>query len=537
MDKPKILVVEDEKDVAKVIAINLKLEGMDVIEAHDGAEAIRVLNEERPDCVLLDVMLPKISGWDVLKYIKSHPTTTDIPVVMVTAKVSERDQLRGFGAGAVKYITKPFSPSALIEAIKSVLKPQIRDLIAKERRETIERLQLSTLQRISEILITTRTLDELVEGISKKISSIFDTPLFALVLIQPHPEIHIYDPGLRESMPAHSGVIKKPASSELLSKLEVLFKTNRYHVEIGESKDIKLSDIIANSDRKLDGYAFPLFETSVLLGAMVIAGEALSLSNDELSLLSTIANHISVATARVMLHESLMEDERVRRFLLHKTIDAQEMERKRLASEIHDSVMQSLVGISYKLKALEAQVKRNSPNGLLKEIRSLEGELSRNLEELRELLLGLTPPALEELGLPAALREQISSFHERTGIEVDFAIPENIPNISKTARINVYRIIQEALNNVEKHSNATKVSISFENHNSGYLKLTISDNGTGFEPLTREEKLRSLGLATMRERAELLGGTLDIESEPGKGTKVHLFIPEESFMEEKYGKD
>jgi len=531
MEKPKILVVEDEKDVAKVIAINLKLEGMDVIEAYDGAEAIRILGEERPDCVLLDIMLPKISGWDVLKYIKSHPSTTDIPVVMVTAKVAERDQLRGLGAGAVKYITKPFSPSSLIEAIKSVLKPQIRDLIVKERREAIERLQLSTLQRVSEILITTKTLDELAESISKKISTIFETPLFALILTEPNPQIYIFDASLKETAPVHSPVVKKTASPELMSKLVRLFKSDRCCMKVGESNKIKLTDIFTDAPQTFEGYIFPLFETSVVIGAVAIAGENLSLSNNEISLLSTIANQLSMTLTRVMLHENLMDDQKLRRYLLHRTIDAQEAERKRIASEIHDSIMQSLVGTIYKLKALERGAQQNSTNGLIKEIRHLEEELSRNVEELRALLLGLTPPALEELGLIAALREHVSVFNAKTGIKVDLNLPENVPNISKTAKINVYRIIQEALNNVEKHSKAAKVSLSIENPNGGDLKITISDDGAGFKPMSREEKLRSLGIATMRERAELLGGTLQIESEPGKGTKVQLLLPKEVFTE------
>ncbi len=531
MEKPKILVVEDEKDVAKVIAINLKLEGMDVIEAYDGAEAIRILGEERPDCVLLDIMLPKISGWDVLKYIKSHPSTTDIPVVMVTAKVAERDQLRGLGAGAVKYITKPFSPSSLIEAIKSVLKPQIRDLIVKERREAIERLQLSTLQRVSEILITTKTLDELAESISKKISTIFETPLFALILTEPNPQIYIFDASLKETAPVHSPVVKKTASPELMSKLVRLFKSDRCCMKVGESNKIKLTDIFTDAPQTFEGYIFPLFETSVVIGAVAIAGENLSLSNNEISLLSTIANQLSMTLTRVMLHENLMDDQKLRRYLLHRTIDAQEAERKRIASEIHDSIMQSLVGTIYKLKALERGAQQNSTNGLIKEIRHLEEELSRNVEELRALLLGLTPPALEELGLIAALREYVSVFNAKTGIKVDLNLPENVPNISKTAKINVYRIIQEALNNVEKHSKAAKVSLSIENPNGGDLKITISDDGAGFKPMSREEKLRSLGIATMRERAELLGGTLQIESEPGKGTKVQLLLPKEVFTE------
>ena len=100
MQKPRILVVEDERDVAKVISINLQLEGMDVTEVHDGSTAISSIEEAIPDCIVLDVMLPKISGWDILKHIKSNPATANIPVVMVTAKVGERDQLRGLGAGA-----------------------------------------------------------------------------------------------------------------------------------------------------------------------------------------------------------------------------------------------------------------------------------------------------------------------------------------------------------------------------------------------------------------------------------------------------
>ncbi len=182
MQKPRILVVEDERDVSKVISINLQLEGMEVTEVHDGPTAISSIEEAIPDCVVLDVMLPKISGWDILKHIKSNPATANVPVVMVTAKVGERDQLRGLGAGAVKYITKPFSPVALTEAIKSVLKPQAREEVARERRESIERLQLSTIHKISDILISAPALDELLEGVADKLTAHFDMPFCALIL-------------------------------------------------------------------------------------------------------------------------------------------------------------------------------------------------------------------------------------------------------------------------------------------------------------------------------------------------------------------
>src|SRR5450759_780327 len=193
MQKPKILVVEDERDVSKVISINLELEGMEVTEAHDGPTALALIEESKPDCVVLDVMLPKISGWDILKFIKNNPATADTPVVMVTAKVGERDQLRGLGAGAVKYITKPFSPVALTEAIKSVLKPQAREAVARERRESIERLQLSTIHKISDILISAPALDELLEGVADKLTAHFDMPFCALILSEDEePEVYAF---------------------------------------------------------------------------------------------------------------------------------------------------------------------------------------------------------------------------------------------------------------------------------------------------------------------------------------------------------
>lgn len=116
-----VLVVDDEPDVQLLCRVNLEFEGYRVLEAADGQQALDRLADEPVDVVLLDVMLPKLDGWQVLERIKSDPRTKDVPVVMLTAKVQDQDQVRGWSGGAAEYITKPFSPLSLSQVVHDVL--------------------------------------------------------------------------------------------------------------------------------------------------------------------------------------------------------------------------------------------------------------------------------------------------------------------------------------------------------------------------------------------------------------------------------
>ena len=137
----KVLVVDDEADVLLLCRVNLEFEGYDVVEASDGEEAMRKVAEERPDVVLLDVMMPKMDGWQVLAALKGDPVTSDIPVVMLTAKVQDQDQIKGWSGGAAEYITKPFSPLALSQVLEEVLSKDPEEE-ERRRRMILEKLQL-----------------------------------------------------------------------------------------------------------------------------------------------------------------------------------------------------------------------------------------------------------------------------------------------------------------------------------------------------------------------------------------------------------
>src|SRR5215212_297724 len=129
MPKPKILIVEDERALAEVLAANLEREGFDVLTAHDGQDGLRQAQLKLPDLVVLDLMLPLKPGLEVCRELRNGARTREIPIIMVTAKAEESDELVGFAVGADDYVTKPYSVKILIERIKK----QLRRRQAKEQ--------------------------------------------------------------------------------------------------------------------------------------------------------------------------------------------------------------------------------------------------------------------------------------------------------------------------------------------------------------------------------------------------------------------
>ena len=140
----KVLVVDDDPDVLLLCRVNLEFEGYEVIEAANGQEGLRRLREGRPDVVLLDVMMPGKDGWQVLEEIKDDEDLAHVPVVMLTAKVQDQDQFRGWSQGAAEHITKPFSPLSLSQVLSDVL---ATDPDEEERRRALVLEKLPLLQR------------------------------------------------------------------------------------------------------------------------------------------------------------------------------------------------------------------------------------------------------------------------------------------------------------------------------------------------------------------------------------------------------
>ncbi len=142
----KVLVVEDELPVRKLIDINLRLENYEVISAADGYEALDQLNLGRPDLIILDIMLPGLDGWEVLRRVRQDEQFRDIPVVVLTALVQDADIIQGWQLGADEYITKPFSPVALVKTVQMVLARTPEERRARREREIVRAQLLRSLR-------------------------------------------------------------------------------------------------------------------------------------------------------------------------------------------------------------------------------------------------------------------------------------------------------------------------------------------------------------------------------------------------------
>lgn len=116
----KILVVDDEKHIVRLVQVNLERAGYEVVTAYDGEEALQKVKQERPDLIVLDVMMPKMDGFEVMKHLKADPETKEIPVIMLTAKAQDADVFRGWKAGVDCYLTKPFNPLELLTFVKRI---------------------------------------------------------------------------------------------------------------------------------------------------------------------------------------------------------------------------------------------------------------------------------------------------------------------------------------------------------------------------------------------------------------------------------
>ena len=164
---------------------------------------------------------------------------------------------------------------------------------------------------------------------------------------------------------------------------------------------------------------------------------------------------------------------------------------------------------------------------------TLNDALSDSIKDLRGLLLGLRPPMLDDLGLFAALDAHLKNFASGNGLSATIKRPDDEPSISRDAQINIFRLIQEALNNVEKHSRATQVRVEIDT-TPRKLLISIIDNGRGFSTQKDLKNTTGFGIANKQERIDLLRGTLKIQSEPGRGTAISCTIPLRPIREESH---
>jgi signal transduction histidine kinase len=260
------------------------------------------------------------------------------------------------------------------------------------------------------------------------------------------------------------------------------------------------------------GLYVPLIVRDQAIGVIVAhdkAGGDPRFSNDDLRLTESFATRAAVAVA---------QSHRVAGDALRRVVEAQELERRRLARELHDQTGQELTGVLLGLKAVEEAL---DPEALARAVAAVREQVVETLHDVRRLAVELRPKVLDDYGLVAALERLTQTVAEQTGLAFDLEAQlgdERLPSEIETA---LYRMVQEALTNVVKHGQAGRVSIILA-RSQGSVTAVIEDDGRGFET---DRIYEGLGLDGMRERLALLGGRLKIESRPGAGTTLAGEVP------------
>ena len=230
---------------------------------------------------------------------------------------------------------------------------------------------------------------------------------------------------------------------------------------------------------------------------------------------------------RKQAEKSLADSYTQLRDLTGRLVSAQEAERGRIAREIHDEFAQQLTGFNVDLSWLEKRVresKSSSRTQWLDKIAEMQSQVKTTIQTVRRIATELRPALLDKLGLIPALEWQAKEFETRTGIRCDFQCGLEDLNWESDRSTALFRIFQEALTNVMRHAKARSVTASLT-RDGNVVRLRVLDDGEGITD-TEQLNRKSLGLLGMKERAFLVGGTLQITSEPGAGTTVEVKIPD-----------
>ena len=241
---------------------------------------------------------------------------------------------------------------------------------------------------------------------------------------------------------------------------------------------------------------------------------------------------ITDITEQKQAEEALKESEKQLRYLSSQLMTIQEQERKRISAELHDELGQALTVMKLRLKVIEKGLTKDQ-TGIQKDCSDTLHYIDQVIEDVRRLSRDLSPSILEDLGFSAALRKMVGDFTKHYAIK-SFMETIDIDHLfSPRAHILLYRIFQEALTNIGKHSRASQVAISITKENGG-ISFLIGDNGKGFnlkETAARNMNEKGLGLSTLSERIRMLGGSLHLWTQEGKGTRISFTIPIEKGSE------
>ncbi len=474
----KVLAIDDQLNNLKLIktVLNKYIPDCQVMTAQSGEDGINIANKELPDTILLDIVMPKMDGFEVCKLLKKNKATSHIPIIFISAIIRDSESIiKGLDIGADAFITKPINPAELSAQVKVMLRiKQAEDDLKKES------AKYRLITETSPSAIATLKLDGEITYASNK----------ALEVL-----------GFKD----HSEVIGK-------SIFEFLVPDDH------ESLKQAMVEVLKKGLLKDYEFRFNNKDGKEFIGQISVS--IMKSSKDEVEGFILIIDDIT----KRKVNENKLKEYQVRlKKLNSELIHAEEKERRRIAEYLHDGLGQTL-SIAY--INLSSLMNREFPQDVKKIIRRSSEFLNDSIVKSRTLTYDLSPPILYELGLIPALQWRLDQIKDQNRIDTHLNSSVEYLDISPEIRILLYRIVNELLTNAIKHADSDLIRIEISKDKKNY-NIKVIDKGRGFD-YQDETKLTDkvgFGLFSINERMETVRGKLVIDSKPGKGTTATLNIP------------
>jgi signal transduction histidine kinase len=494
----RILLADDNADMRAYLQ-RLLGQKYQVTAVGDGEAALDSARQQPPDLVLADIMMPRLDGFGLLREFRSDQSLKTIPIILVSARAGEESRIEGLRAGADDYLVKPFSARELAARVESNLElAKIRRQIARseERLRALVNASSYTVYRMNPDWSEMRQLD------GRGFISDTVKPRTDWLREYVHPEDHAL-------------VLRKIREAvQQKSMFELEHRVHRLDGSVGWTYSRAIPLLSPGGD------------VIEWFGAASDVTTRKDAEQRYRKLSETLDAEVRARTRELETSNAdiLRQSEQLRE-LSQRLLQAQDEERRRIARELHDSAGQTLTVLGMTLAQLAHNVERIAPNAL-RQIEEAQGIIEHLNREIRTTSYLLHPPLLDECGLASALAWYTEGLSQRSGMEIKLDLSPHFGRIPREMELVVFRVVQESLTNIHRHSGANRALIRIAEANEK-ISVEIEDNGHGMSA----EKLKEIqsgsfgvGIRGMRERLRQFQGTMNIESD-ASGTRISVTVP------------
>jgi signal transduction histidine kinase len=512
--KGRILVVDDEPQIVEFCVRTLIRKGYLAQGVTSGEKAIALLGSEPFDLLIVDIQIPDVNGLVILR--RGRDLDPNLTAIVITGHATMDRAIEALHLGARGFILKPFGLHEFTTVVDEAM-------VQREKEQ--ERLHLKAQLPILEISQTLVAENDL-ESLAKRLLKIVvrqSRAVRALLFLQDEANGRQYVVADIEGKGIDS--TQHPADLRIVRRVLLLRKP--LVAEVQQPTDLDPSWQLLVPDPGAPVAYVPLHTTNKAIGVLYLrraTGDG-PFTPADLNLLSIVSGQIAMALENARLFKQVHTSrERLRR-LARQIVSTQEEERRRLSRELHDEAGQALTALKISLELLHADLPAEAQT-LSQQLDEAVALTDATMEQIRLLAQDLRPPALDAVGLSPTLEGFCRDFAERTQLDVLYSGAE-LPVLPDEICIGLYRFLQEALTNVARHARARKAYVSL-GYDDGMVNLSVEDDGQGFDiqaVLDAPNQPSSIGLLGMQERLDLLGGELEITSQPGHGTCLVAQIP------------